>query len=164
MHYFIDGYNLIFRLPFKKIPLQKKRDEVLSALNELIEDQGLDVCIVFDSAQRREGSIRGHFASLEVVYTDESQSADDYIYEALTFCRGNLIHETVVTSDRELAVRCKVLGARTQTIEGFLAALFKKKKKKKKSAQTQKVIADSSMNIERLLAIFEKRLLEDLED
>ncbi len=159
MHYYIDGYNLLFRVTAgtakSNRSLQHQRQAVLEALGHQIADLHLNATIVFDSQQTH---TRGHLDALEIVYAAENQSADAYIIEEIGRS-ANPSQETVVTSDRELAARCKQRGARTQTIDAFLAALFKKRKKKKKSPLRR--FRDTDAEIARLLKIFEQRLEED---
>ena len=159
MHYFIDGYNLLFRLVSSKSSLEKQRKQVLVLLNDEISSLSLNATIVFDSSERgRPESVRGHFDALEMVFTTKEQTADAYIVKEIE----NSPHpqqEVVVTSDRELANRCRQLGSKAQSIEDFLAWLLKKKKQKKKR-QTTRIFKDSDRELMRLLEIFEKRFRE----
>jgi predicted RNA-binding protein with PIN domain len=152
MHYYIDGYNLLFRVTEGKKSLQQKREAILELLGHQITDLNLHLTVVFDSKQHH---TRGHLADLEIVYAAENQSADAYIIQEIERS-SDPGQETVVTSDRELAQSCKLLGARTQSIDAFLASLLKKRKKKKRP--TAHPFRDSDAQIARLLEIFEKRL------
>jgi predicted RNA-binding protein with PIN domain len=164
MHYFIDGYNLLFRMLGDPNPLEKNRREVIESLNEKISNLKLNVTIVFDGSGLNEPeSTRHHFDRLEIVYTSKTLSADDYILEEI-LCSLQPTQETVVTSDKGLASRCKNAGAKIQTVEDFLAWIEKKQKKNnaRKSNPVQKSLKDSDVNFFRLLKIFESRLSEDL--
>ncbi|HSW87249.1 MAG TPA: NYN domain-containing protein [Rhabdochlamydiaceae bacterium] len=166
MHYFIDGYNLLFRLLGDPRPLQKNRQKIIASINERIAELKLNVTLVFDGSRQGESeNTRGHFDVLEVIYTSKTSSADDYILKEIEFS-SRPSQETVITSDMELARRCRSLGAKTQTIEGFLAWIAKKEKKtrSRKTQSVQKAFKDSDRNISRLLELFEKRLLEDLQN
>lgn len=151
MHYFVDGYNLLFRIAKGKMPLQQKRQILLETLASF----HLNLTIVFDSTQEKHGiEDRGHWQDLEIVYTEIGQSADAYIKQAIE----NAPHprrETVITSDRELKRLCTHLGAHTQTIEAFLSRL---ERRKKKQASKTPQFKESTTQFNRLLAIFEKRL------
>jgi predicted RNA-binding protein with PIN domain len=156
MHYYIDGYNFLFRLSNKKLPLEKKRNLLLITLNEEIEKLGLNITIVFDSSDKlRDMPSRGHLDALEIVYTTKNQTADDYILKAIENSAYPQ-NETVVSSDRELTGRSKQLGAKILSIEQFLTFITRKKAKKKKSSAV-KTFKDSEKEIERLLKIFEER-------
>jgi uncharacterized protein len=161
-HYFIDGYNLLFRFFKKNSSLEKQRLDILIAFNEIAVTQNLNLTFVFDASLRKEReSSRGHFGNLEIIYTADNESADEYILRAVNEMRDPST-EVVVTSDRELATRCHHLGAQTQSIEKFLSFLKKKKRRKKiaSSLESHKAFVDSEANIQRLLKIFEEKLLE----
>jgi len=163
MHYFIDGYNLLFRLLGDPRPLQKNRQQIIASINERIAELKLNVTLVFDGSRQGESEgTRGHYDALEIIYTSKTTSADDYILDEIQ-SSARASQETVVTSDMDLARRCKSLGAKTQTIEGFLAWIAKKKKKIKsrKTQSVQKAFKDTDRNIARLLELFEKKLLEE---
>jgi hypothetical protein len=162
MHYLIDGYNLLFRLKNERKSLQKKREEILLALSEKSEELKLHITIVFDATKEEfEGSTRGHFKDLEIVYTSKKQSADAYIIAMIECCKYPQ-KEIVVTSDRDLARHCAALGARSLSIEAFFKMLQSKKKKQKRATSTPKVFKESDSNFARLLKIFEERLKNDI--
>jgi uncharacterized protein len=156
-HYFIDGYNLIFRVFQKKASLEEKRSEILAIFNQVALQQQLDLTFVFDATLQKDAmSHRGHYDHLEIVYTGAAESADDYILHEISE-RINPSLETVITSDRELATRSKNLGAQALSIENFLAMLRKKRRKATKSLSS-KDVQESKAELERLLKIFEQRL------
>lgn len=155
MHYYIDGYNFLFRVSKKKLPLEKKRDLILITLNEELEKLRLNTTVVFDSSDGlRDHASRGHLAALEIVYTTKNESADEYIFKAIENAPSPQ-NETVVTSDRALASKCKYLGAKILSIDQFLT-FIKKKKAQKKSLSPIKAFRDSEKEIARLLKIFEQ--------
>lgn len=156
MHYYIDGYNLLFRVKEKFPSLQKERDQFLKIINNIASSSRMNLTIVFDgSYDRLAETSRGHFGDLEVIYTSDALTADEYIIEELSHAK-NPVQHTVVTSDNTLARHCKSLGAHVKPIEDFLAFLFKKRTKKKSSAEP-KAVKDTDAQIARLLRIFENR-------
>jgi predicted RNA-binding protein with PIN domain len=158
VHYYIDGYNFLFRLSKKHFPLEKKRQEILIILNRLFKALKLKATIVFDSSdQSREYASRSHFDFLEVVYTTKNQSADDYILQEIHGCEFPK-QKMVVSSDRELTGRCKQKGANVLSIEEFIEFIVKKKGKQKKSSSAQGIFQTSEEELNRLLTIFEDRL------
>ena len=158
-HYIVDGYNLLFKLPGKHQSLEIKRRSLLELLEKQISEFNLSVTIVFDGAQRDPlMSIRGHFKSMEVVYTAANQTADDYIFDSIA---ANPRCHIVVTSDRDLATKCKALGAQTLSIPDFLSSLVTKHHKRKARNAPFPAFQDSQADIDRLLKIFEKKLEED---
>lgn len=156
MHYYVDGYNLLFRLAPKKNSLDLNRSAVISSLNRIASQLHLRITLVFDATQQKErlGVARGNYDAIEIVYT-ENKNADNYILEEVENATAPS-QITIVTSDRELAGRAKQLGAQTLSISEFVNWLLRKKNKKK-TASSPKVIQDSPSNIERLLKIFEER-------
>lgn len=131
MRYLIDGYNLLFRIAKPGRALEKKREELIAELNQVIDDFKLKATVVFDGSHPGiSHAMRHHFAALEIIYTYQNLSADEYIIEEVNSARRpeEII---VITSDRGLAQTCKNLGAKTQTIETFISSLKKKPARKK---------------------------------
>lgn len=148
MHYLIDGYNLLFSLygPVEN-HLKAFRESLIQSLNIPIEFLTLDVSIVFDSYLYPGEGSRSHFRHLEILFTAETITADDFIIHFLKNCQ-NPHRELIVTNDRGLTLHAKSLGAHTQKIEAFLHWLEcryvnKKKGNKAKSVQTAKVAKSS---------------------
>ncbi|MES2345814.1 MAG: NYN domain-containing protein [Chlamydiota bacterium] len=152
MHYFVDGYNLLFRLSKdEKKSLQTKREILLATLASF----NLNLSIVFDSVLERHGiEERGHWQNIEIIYTELGQSADAYIKQQL-MDSNTPRQETVITSDRELARICKHLGAHVQSIETFIEKIAKRKLKSRKPKLHP--FKESDKEIARLLKIFESR-------
>jgi predicted RNA-binding protein with PIN domain len=163
MHYLIDAYNLLFRSLKKRGPLQKTRQHLIEEINEEVSQLKLSVTLVFDGADDSlPHPTRGHFDAVEIVYTSKKQTADEYIFEEASYSRTPA-QITVVTNDRELAAKCRLLNTKILTIDQFLAFLMKKKaKKKKQSVSRDRVFRDSDPELARLLILFEKKLFEDL--
>lgn len=158
MHYYIDGYNLLFRITKNYEALKTHQKQILLALNSWVTQLNLEVTIVFDGRQKDpKEAIRGHLDHLEIIYTPQGQTADAYILHALEESQ-NLNEETVVSSDRELTGIAKQKGAQILSIEQFLSNLVKKRKKKE---PLKKRFQDSEANIQRLKEIFETKLKDD---
>lgn len=157
MQYFVDAYNLLFKLQPSRGSLEQKRTVVISTINEFALQLNLSIILIFDATRQKErlGIARGHYEALEIVYT-EDKSADDYILKEVEYSRNpSLI--VVVTSDRELGGRASQLGAKIMSIRQFSEWLVKKKQKAKKTP----TVKDSPAQIKRLLEIFEKQLKEE---
>lgn len=165
MHYLVDAYNLLFRSLKKRGPLEKIRQKLILEVNEIVSQLNLQVTLVFDGADEHLPHFsRGHFDTLQIVYTSKNKTADEYISEEVGLSKTPT-SITVVTNDRELAHRCKMYRAKIQTIDQFLAFLMKKKAKKKKlPTKPARTFHDSDPEIARLLTIFEKKVLEDLKN
>ncbi len=159
MHYWIDGYNLLFRITKNYREMKQNERKLLAALNQSIILLRYQATVVFDGREKDPPeALRRNFDALALIYTPHHQTADDYILEALADS-ADPAKETVVSSDYELLGKAKQRGAKVQTIEEFLAKLVKKKQKKK--ASKEKVFQESSSELKRLLKIFEDRLNEE---
>ncbi len=129
MHYYIDGYNLLFRTSRSNDNLRKEREAFIIDLEAKVRFLRLDVTLVFDSHHHPEEGSRSRFNALKICFTDEGETADDFIVDEIKHASKPSLH-TVVTSDRLLADRCRSLSARTEKIEEFIAWLNKRYKNK----------------------------------
>ena len=125
MHYYVDGYNLIFRTLAAGESLQQRREILISELNAKAERLNLSITVVFDSHYQKNEATLHHYRSLEIIYTNEKETADDYIIKALKH-QTNIRQVTVVTSDQHLAWRARREGAQTETAEQYLSSLQKR--------------------------------------
>lgn len=140
MHYIIDGYNLLFYLFGTSFnDFKSKRQSLIQSINAKIQFLSLDVSLVFDSHLSPGEGSRSHFHHLEVLFTPEGMTADDFIIQYLRSSR-NTSKEVLVTNDRELSLRAKHLLASTQSIDHFLNWLDRRysNKKRGKSKSTDK--------------------------
>lgn len=141
MHYFIDGYNLLFRLvKASDEDLQLQREKIIEELGKKINLLNIDATIVFDSYYQKGMRERSHKQNFEVLFTDEGETADECILDELK-TRKNIRQEIVVTSDKKLAWQARLKGAQTQTVEDFFAFLKQKWRKKVHSPRKQEPLA-----------------------
>ncbi|PCI94355.1 hypothetical protein COB11_03935 [Candidatus Aerophobetes bacterium] len=160
MHYYIDGYNLLFRI-FEDInPLREKRETVIETLQTTLSDVKLKLSIVFDSRFElsEDFPTRLSRGSLEIIYSPKGLCADKYIIELLSFVKHPKA-TTVVTSDNHLALEVKALGAKTKSIDEFLEYLSRKRDAK--FQRDEKTTSETPYDFERLLNAFEKKLRDD---
>lgn len=129
MHYFIDGYNLMFRILRAGDDLQSQREKIIHDLHEKIQLLDLDVTLVFDAQYQYGDETRSHLHPLEICFTREGETADDYIIGALK-AAPNHRQETVITSDNKLAWRARRHLAKTESIEEFMSWLNKRYRNK----------------------------------
>lgn len=137
MHYFIDGYNLLFRLSHDSEDLQSQREAIIYNLNQKISAIKIDVTIVFDATFQMGDRMRTHYDQLEIVFTAEGETADEYIMDEIK----NHAHpqqETVVTSDKKLAWRVRNRSAHTETVEEFNVWLNRAYKNKSRQLKKEK--------------------------
>ncbi|MEW6746989.1 MAG: NYN domain-containing protein [Planctomycetota bacterium] len=119
-HYWIDGYNVIFRLKLGEgEDLERRRGELVARVAAL----GGPAWIVFDT---REGEGRARtewpFRRVKVQFARAGQSADAVI-AARVGAGGDLGDVVVVTDDRELAGLCRQHGATVMGVRAFGALL-----------------------------------------
>jgi len=139
MHYYIDGYNLMYRVLTADDDLQTQRQEIIQELNEKIQVLELNATVVFDSQYQYGYGARSHLNYLEICFTDQGETADDYIVNELNSSTTPQ-QETVVTSDNKLAWRVRQRNAKTVSIEEFMSWLntrYKKKKRAQKEKRTK---------------------------
>jgi predicted RNA-binding protein with PIN domain len=140
MHYYIDGYNLLFRLSRAGDELQKQRQGIIQDLETKINFIGLDATLVFDAQHYEGDSIRRHLNRLEVVFTAAGETADEYILQRLKES-PNPSQETVATSDKKLAWLSRSRHAYTQSVEDFVAWLNKRYRNKLREKSSKKPLA-----------------------
>lgn len=136
MHYYIDGYNLLFRSLHAKDNLKTQRQELIHYLETRCQFLNLDITVVFDSQYQPDDGSRSHYSCLEICFTAEGETADDYILQEL---KESLTpsEETVVTSDKKLAWRCRRRLAKTESVEEFITWLNKRYKNKLKQLKEE---------------------------
>lgn len=144
MHYFIDGYNLLFHLSAETKTFEEARKQIIDSL----VDTKFSLTLVFDG-KGTDLPHRTHKGSLEIIYTSTGQSADAYILEAISLVKNPKVY-TVVTSDKKLASICCQTGAYAQTIDSFLLLL----QKSKTVITREKPFKESDKECRRLLKIF----------
>ena len=129
MHYYIDGYNLLFRLMDTRKNFKLLREKFIEEINHKASLLKMQLSIVFDAHfQSGEGS-RSHYDALEILYTPFGETADDYLLSQMK--RAKFPHQiTIVTSDKKLALRLRHKGALTQSVEEFMDLLNRMYKNK----------------------------------
>jgi predicted RNA-binding protein with PIN domain len=154
MHYWIDGYNLLFRFSKASGSFEDKRRSLIFSINEQIKTLSLTATLVFDASDPLQPlDRRTHYDSLEIIYTPFQKSADDVILEAVEISSqpSNLC---VVSSDKPLCAKARALGASTLSLSEFLFFLSKRGKRKKIERCD---FQDSPQEIARLLKIFTEK-------
>jgi uncharacterized protein len=151
MHYWVDGYNLFFRLTKSYKSMKEQERALLQKLYLTMTQLNSPMTVVFDGREvDPPEALRKNLKAMNIVYTPKRQTADDYILEMLEHAK-NPAQETVISSDRDLLRKARQKGAHTQTVEGFLKTI---NKKKSKSHEDRKQSQESSLEFQRLLKIF----------
>ncbi len=122
MHYYLDGYNLIFRTLAAGETLQSRREQLILDLSTKIELLHLETTVIFDSQYKDNEATRHHYKNMEIYYTDQGETADDYIIKRVKQLPPKT-KATVVTSDLHLAWRARREGAFTVSAEEYLSWL-----------------------------------------
>lgn len=169
MRYVVDGYNLLFALKIPGGNLHTQRHALvalIAAYNTLVK---WDITLVFDSQfQKGEGTKNKH-SSIDVIYTDEGQTADDFL---LTWIEGKESPKevTLVTSDKRLGCRARALLAKTEDVLPFFSSLKKKAaqkrlliEKKEPSPKNDKAVTPPPQKSQKSIAC-SKKPPEELED
>jgi uncharacterized protein len=141
MHYYVDGYNLLFRHFLNDSDLKSQREQVIKELNAKIDIVHIDISLVFDASFMPGEGTKAHYKHLEILYTSYGEIADDFIIRKLKTECSLPQQEVVVTSDKRLAWRAKCAGAHVQLIEEFLSWLNKSYKNKLRHRKIEKTDA-----------------------
>lgn len=150
MKYYVDGYNLLFRSNrFTHEKLQNSREKLIEQLDEYAASLQIDLSIVFDSSFNLSGFERGHFYSLEVIFTSKNISADEYLV-SVSRQKKNKEPLIFITSDRALASMLQKERASVISVEIFLHQLQKHSKRKQECKPLQNKKAARDRNKESL--------------
>ncbi len=144
----VDGYNLIGHLKLLASgSLENARSRVLGLLS------GRKMRVYFDARSDGSTERRGH---VEIVFT-RGESADERIVADLRVTGAAAREIRVVTNDRELAGRCRQLGATCEDCATFLAALqpARAASPPRKAAPGEPAAHMSRRELEELQRIFE---------
>lgn len=135
MHYYIDGYNLLFRIfgP-KDYQLRTQREKLIHTLREKIQFLDLNVTLVFDSHYFEGDESRTRLDNFAIVFTRQGETADEYILAQLEIT-SQPRQEIVVTSDRPLGAMARRCGAKTELVEEFIQWLYHRYKKRRQQAK-----------------------------
>lgn len=122
-YYIIDGYNLIGQKNPDKIGCEIERENLINQIKNLSINSSYKFIIVFDSSRP---SIKKKMSSGIIIYFSKKDlNADKLIIQLLETGKYNPKITTVITRDRELAYKCKRLGA---TIDQNIMKIKKKNK------------------------------------
>lgn len=135
MHYYIDGYNLLFRV-FRACGehLKNDRQQMVDDLTEKIQSTGISATLIFDSQHREGESFRFFSKHLEIMFSSHGETADEAILNEIK-AENKPRHAIVVTSDKKLAWFARRCSARTESVEDFLELLNRRHKNKQRENQ-----------------------------
>lgn len=130
VHFYLDGYNLLFRTAWKADyhNLQQARQQLIEEINRHAARLKLTITIVFDAAFAEEVS-QGHYQNIEIIFTFRDVSADQYLIDFFSSVQKPRDY-TLVTSDKPLARQAKYLGVATIDATVWINQLRRKESKK----------------------------------
>ena len=139
MQFLIDGYNLLFFHLTPNEDLKRNREELITLLDTKLKVLGIQATVVFDGfTQMKNQTNHQYFEALTIIFSTKDQ-----------------------TADKNLSQQCRNLGSHCKTPKSFLKDIAKKQSENESLSQNEKQeYEDSKTNIERLLALFEKKLKE----
>lgn len=100
----VDGYNMIGAWPElvtlkKQDRMEEARDDLLNRLSNYAKYEGVDIMVVFDAQFVPGITKRYNKYQLQVVFTEEKETADSYIERVAGELNTLLTQVTVATSD-----------------------------------------------------------------
>ena len=148
-HIIIDGYNVIFRDPalreLGRSDLERARGELLRRLAEAFPGHAPLLVVVFDGARGAEPSgVRARLGRVRVIFSRPPESADERIHRLIEEARRvstgrRQLEFRVVSSDREVAGRARLWGARSVGVEEFLREV----EERRRVAAQSRAVAES---------------------
>jgi uncharacterized protein len=136
MHYYIDGYNLLFRIFRAGTDIRRQRKNLTLDIEKKVNLLGLDATLVFDSHYQEDDSTKSHLNSLEIIFTAAGETADEFILQKLKES-ANPSQHTVITSDKKLARLCQLRLGKTEGVDDFLLWINKRYKNKLRQQRLQ---------------------------
>jgi predicted RNA-binding protein with PIN domain len=130
----VDGYNLIFRHPdlraIAQTDLERARAELVRRIAGAALATAGQVLVVFDGRESGPSPVRTQGAGkVRVVFSSPPETADERIQKLIEIARAApggasaMASFRVVSSDREVAGRAQLWGARVTSGEAFMAEL-----------------------------------------
>jgi predicted RNA-binding protein with PIN domain len=128
-HIMIDGYNAIFRIPalrdLANEDLERARAELVRRIAEAFRDRRERVTIVFDGNREVVAGRGSRSGGVRVVFSRPPQTADQEIQNLVEAAQGTAsgkrrLNLRIVSSDREVAERARLWGAKAMSVENFL--------------------------------------------
>lgn len=119
MIYYIDGHNFLFSYAHELVgSSEKELLECISRFQAKHNNPKLKIRFVFDAYNQKRGLHRRAYQGVEVIFSAEGQTADEYIQEVLLFPKRQM-NITVVSNDKQLVKKCRQKGASTCSFEDF---------------------------------------------
>jgi len=122
LHYVLDGYNIIKKIPsLNNKKLKIAREQLLNFI-EIYRPHGSyrnSITVVFDGSEETYGNDGTYGYNIQIVFT-KRQSADDYI-KLLIEKSKNAKDFCVVSDDKDIRFYCQALGCKVIDVDTFIA-------------------------------------------
>ena len=118
MKYFIDGHNLIPKIPGLSLSQSDDEDRLLELLREYARITRRSLTVFFDQAPDGHSGVRSS-GTISVHYVNNRTTADEEIITCVLKSRPRTGEIVVVSSDRHVCLQCHSLGAKTLRSEVF---------------------------------------------
>lgn len=132
MHYYLDGYNLMFRILRAGGNLCDKRNQIVRDIHQKSAVLNLNITLVFDSQYQTNEFGKSHFRNLEIIFSDFGETADERILRELRNVANPQLY-TVVSSDKKLAWLARRRYLKTESVEVFIQWLNQRYRNRLKS-------------------------------
>lgn len=120
MHYLIDGYNLIGKIPGISFADPAKEEKLVLYLGNRLQKQNDAFDLIFDG-KRTESLFGSQYQTsrFRIKFTPSDQSADDYLIEYMEKIRQKT-GVVIVSSDRQIIQAAKNFRIQTMKSESFV--------------------------------------------
>lgn len=156
----IDGHNLIPKIPGMSLSMLDDENILINMLVNYCRVSRKQVTVFFDNAPP--GTVKKKlFGPLKVYFVREGHSADSAIVSMLRGLGKRVKNWTVVSSDREVQMNARSLGARAISSEEFAKYIMKGSKIDGDITDLQNNNYPDEGEVQRWLEIFSDNLSEE---
>jgi len=125
---FVDAYNLLYSdkglTELADVDLKRARQRLIKHIAAYAGPRKVSITLVFDGSREVASEAEMTAGRIKIIYSSPPASADDLIVDELDRLRPPR-GTTVVTSDNELAARCRMRGAEVVASDKFWLRLQK---------------------------------------
>ena len=124
MEYYIDGHNLIPKLPGISLSEDGDEEKLLERIQEFARLSRRKCTVFFDKAPDNQTK-NAHFGTVQVVYVTHHYKADEEIIARVNKAGARVKEITVVSSDQHVQWQSRQAGAAVIPSEKFAAEMEK---------------------------------------
>jgi predicted RNA-binding protein with PIN domain len=158
MHYYLDGYNILFSIHDEETSFNGARDQLILQLSAIATTRNHPITVVFDAGCQDGIISRRSCKDLEIIFSSEGQDADSCLIELME-AEPFPARTTLVSSDRFLCKRAREHSIKTMTSETFLLKLQQWEHKSLAQTEKSELLGDAKTPFfDYYLEEFEKRL------